>query len=413
MNVLMISYYFPPDWNGDSTRAYNAARGLTLQGCNVTIISAFPHYPHGYTSNKYKRKILALEEIHGIKVIRTWVPNLSHSPIIKRILLHISFMFSCLLGFFYMKKNIDIIFAMNPNFFAFYPAFIYKILVRKKIIRNVDDLWPEVFYDLGIIKSPIFKRILDFIASISYRIPVAIIPVSHGYVQTLIKKYNIPQQKIAVIEHGVDTKIFHSREENSSSNDNRRLHYNKKTKKTIMYSGAISTGYDFDIVLKAAKLLESEPVYFVIRGKGELSDRLNQMIKQYDIRNVDITTDFLSKEELVSFLSNADIFLLPMSSSQVIDQGLPTKLFEYQALGKPIICISSGEAGQYIAKTQSGLVTASRQPEELAQLIMHLVNNEELMKKLGTNGYNNVNRYLTVEIIGKRFMDIIRRIQKE
>src|SRR5919197_2589268 len=230
MNILMISYYFPPDWNGDSTRTYNAARGLTLQGCNVTIISAFPHYPYGYTSNKYKRKILSLEEIDGIKVIRTWVPNLSHSPIIKRILLHLSFVFSCLLGFFYIK-NIDVIFAMNPNFFAFYPAFIYKIFLRKKIIRNVDDLWPEVFYDLGIIKSPIFKRILDFIASISYRIPVAIIPVSHGYVQTLIKKYKVPQQKIVVIEHGVDIKIFHTLERNNPHNSYDDNIPNKKTKK--------------------------------------------------------------------------------------------------------------------------------------------------------------------------------------
>jgi colanic acid biosynthesis glycosyl transferase WcaI len=410
MNVLMISYYFPPDWNGDSTRAYNAARGLTIQGCNVTIISAFPHYPYGYTSSKYKRKVLAIEETDGMKVIRTWVPNLPHYPIIKRILLHVSFVFSCILGFFYIKKNIDVIFAMNPNFFAFYPAFIYSLLFHKKIIRNVDDLWPEVFYDLGIVKSPIFKRILDFIASVSYRIPVAIIAVSPGYVQTLITKYKVPEQKIAVIEHGVDTNIFHSLERNNSSKDNNN-HRNKKTK-TVMYSGAISVGYDLEIIIKSAKLLESEPVYFIIRGRGELLDRLIQMIKEYELKNVEIRTDLLSKEELASFLSDADIFLLPMSSSRVIDQGLPTKLLEYQAFGKPIICISSGEAGKYITKTQSGLATTSRQPEELAQLVMRLVNDEELTRRLGANGFNNVNSHLTLEIIGKRLMNIIRRIGK-
>jgi glycosyltransferase involved in cell wall biosynthesis len=409
MNILMISYYFPPDWNGDSTRAYNAARGLTIHGCNVTIVSAFPHYPYGYTSSKYKRKILTIEETDGMKVIRTWVPNLSHFPIIKRVLLHISFMFSCIFGLFYIKRNIDVIFAMNPNFFAFYPAFIYNILFHKKIIRNVDDLWPEVFYDLGIVKSRIIKRVLDFIACLSYRIPVAIIVVSPGYVETLITKYNVPQQKIVVIEHGVDTNIFHSLERNKYSNYN---HQNKKMK-TIMYSGAMSVGYDLDIVMKSAKLLESEPVYFIIRGRGELLDRLNQMIRQYNLRNVEIKTDLLSKEGLVSFLNSADIFLLPMSSSRVIDQGLPTKLFEYQALGKPIICISNGEAGKYITKTQSGLTTTSRQPEELAQLIRRLLNDEELMKRLGTNGFNNVSSQLTLEIIGKRLIDIIIRIQEQ
>jgi hypothetical protein len=50
----------------------------------IYVITSFPHYPHGYISTKYKRKILSLEEIDGIKVIRTWVPNLPHLPIIKR-----------------------------------------------------------------------------------------------------------------------------------------------------------------------------------------------------------------------------------------------------------------------------------------------------------------------------------------
>jgi glycosyltransferase involved in cell wall biosynthesis len=411
MNILMISYYFPPDWNGDSTRAYNAARGLMFHGCNVTVITSFPHYPHGYISTKYKRKILSLEEIDGIKVIRTWVPNLSHSPIIKRILLHISFMFSSILGLLYTRRrNIDLIFSMNPNFFAFYIAFIFKIFFRKNIIRNVDDLWPEAFYDLGIVKSSVLKRILDFVARISYRIPVAIIPVSEGYVQTLVTKYNISRQKIFVIEHGVDTKVFRSLKTNRSKNNPT----NKNNKKIIMYSGSINIGYDLEAVIRSAKLLELEPVHFIIRGRGDLLDKLRQMIKDYDIRNVDIRTDVLSKEELVSLLDSADIFLLPMSSSKVVDQGLPTKLFEYQALGKPIICVSNGEAGRYILKTQSGLVSTSRRPEELAQLIMRLVKDEELARRLGNNGFNNVDRNLTLEKVGKRLMDVIRtKFQKD
>ena len=93
--------------------------------------------------------------------------------------------------------------------------------------------------------------------------------------------------------------------------------------------------------------------------------------------------------------------------AKVMDQGLPTKLLEYQALGKPIVCISNGEAGRYILKTQSGLVATTNQPEELAQLIMQLVNNCDLANKLGDNGFNNIKNNLTLEMIGKRFMDVV------
>lgn len=422
MDVLIISQYFPPDWNGVSMRAYNAALGLTLQGYNVTVIAAFPHYPDGHIPSKYNKRILSLEEIDGIKLIRTWVPHFAHLPLIKRVLLHISFMLSSLLGLVHIRK-VDVIFAMNPNLFAFFSAFVYKLFYRKHIIRNVDDLWPEVFYDLGIVRSRIFKKILDSIANITYSIPKFIVPLSYGYVQTLTDKYHVPPEKIIVIEHGVDTMKFCRLKTNYSSfstignnnNDNKNVKITPATKTktkttTIMYSGNLNLGYDFEAVIRAAKLLESQPVYFIIRGIGVLSDKISQMVKEYDVKNVEVRTDLLSQEQLVSALNSADIFLLPMNLDiRVADQGLPTKLLEYQALGKPIVCISNGEAARYINKTQSGLVTSRRQPQELAELIMRLVNDQDLANNLGNNGFNYIMNNLTLEIIGKRFMDVIAR----
>ena len=157
MYVLMLAQYYPPDINGGSTRVYNAAKALLYEGCNVTVITTYPHYHNSHSTPNHKRKIISREVIDGVQVIRTWIPNLSHSSIIQRIFLHMFFMLSSLLGLRYIRK-VDIIFAMNPNVFAFFPALLYKILFRKNIIRNVDDLWPEVFYDLGIVKSRISKE---------------------------------------------------------------------------------------------------------------------------------------------------------------------------------------------------------------------------------------------------------------
>src|SRR5688500_18574678 len=98
MDVLMLDQYFPPDVSGGSKRVYNAARALLFQGCNVTVITVFSHGKSDRSQAKYKRKVLAQETLDGIRVIRTWIPNLSHSSIVQRIFLHISFMFSSLLG---------------------------------------------------------------------------------------------------------------------------------------------------------------------------------------------------------------------------------------------------------------------------------------------------------------------------
>jgi glycosyltransferase involved in cell wall biosynthesis len=399
MNILIIAQYFTPDWSGSSTRAYNCARALVLEGCNVTVITAFPHYPNGYPSNSYRNKVLSFEEIDGIRVIRTWVPNISHSTNARRITIHLSFILSSLLAIFYIRK-FDIIIAMNPNLFAFFPALIYKILYRKNIIRNIDDLWPEVFYDLGIVRSRLFKIILDFIANITYRIPKMIVPLSHGYVKTLTDKYHVPLEKIVVIEHGVDTAKF-------SSIRGLQDVSTKGAKKIIVYSGILTNAYDFETILEAAKILDSEPVHFIIRGTGDYANKLQTMIERYNLFNSEIRTNTLSRDDLISFLNTADIFLLPMNSFNIVDQGLPTKTLEYQAMGKPIICISNGEAGRYINETQSGLVTRDRDPNKVADLIMNLVNDEDLARTLGSNGCNYIKNNLTLEMIGKRFMKVI------
>ena len=396
MNVLIIAQYFPPDFGGASTRAINVAKALKMQGCNVVIVSAFPHYPSGNIPKKYRRKILVEEEFEGLKIIRTWVPKLPHSSNLKRVLIHFSFFLSSLFAITKVRKT-DIIFASNASFFISFPAMAYKILLRRDYIRNVDDLWPEVWYDLGFVKSKIKKKILDYISSRSYQKSIAVVPISKGYVNTLITKYKLPPKKITVIEHGVDTSKFFKIKSDSEFKKN----------KIIMYSGALSQGYDFDIIFKCAKILESESIHFIIRGKGEIENKLKQSIKDYKLTNVELNTEFLPEEKLISLLNSADIFILPMSPVKGFDLGLPTKILEYQAIGKPIVCVSNEEPGKYIERTKSGLVNSSRNPEDVAKLIMSLVNDQKLAHQYGINGYNYVQDNLTLEKIGNKLMKII------
>ena len=100
-----------------------------------------------------------------------------------------------------------------------------------------------------------------------------------------------------------------------------------------------------------------------------------------------------------------------MSSSNIIDKGLPTKILEFQALGKPIVCLSNGESGNYINKTNSGIVVNESDPEKLAQAINSLCSNNDLIKKLGMNGLSHIEKNLTLEKIGKRFLEIISSLQ--
>jgi hypothetical protein len=389
--ILIISQYFPPDIAGGGTRAYNYAKCLS-KNYDVTVITAFPHL-HSKIPSSYGFHLIKKEKIDKIKVIRVRVPSLLHNSIKNRIFLHFSFLISSLLPLFSQKP--DVIFASEPNLFSIIPAFFYSKLRSGKVIRVVDDLWPEVIYERVSLKSKFLQKFLNKLAYFSYNFPQYVLPLTEEAKNYIVKFYKINPKKVIVMEHGVDIDIFKFEE--------KKIH----SPFIIMYSGALVEAYDFKIILDAAKQLKHKNFQFVIRGKGLLLEELKKKKHELNLTNVSIDSTFVESEQLSSVLSTADIFLVPMKDNHFVNLSLPTKILEYQALGRPIICLSNGAPGNYVQNTNSGLKIPSNNLSELVNAIENLRSDNNLLKMLGENGVRYVNDNLTFTKIAKRLSILI------
>jgi glycosyltransferase involved in cell wall biosynthesis len=397
MRVLIIAQYFPPDMGGGATRAYNVAKGLLKAGCAVTVVSAFPHYPTGHVPKEYRWKPLSIEYQGRLRIIRTFVPPLASEGFVKRVLLFASFVISSLFALPFVGK-VDVVWAANPNVISFYPSFAYRIVRRCQLVQNVDDLWPEALYDLGVSRRSFVGRLGELMARIAYSLASAVTPISPAYVNVLTGKYEVEPTKVYVVPAGVDLDKFSFGERSISERDRRF---------TILYIGAFSPAYDFDQVFKAAKVLASFPgVKFVIQGGGELGDGLKSKAKQNGLGNVQVIDKIVSREEVAKKLNDADALLLPLNGEGSIEMGISSKLYEYQAAGKPIICCSSGEPGLYVSETESGFVVKPGDHEALANSILYLRENQGFAEKLGTSGRRYVENNLSVEKIGLKMRDL-------
>jgi len=103
--------------------------------------------------------------------------------------------------------------------------------------------------------------------------------------------------------------------------------------------------------------------------------------------------------------------MLPMASACFVDDGLPTKIFEYQAYGKPIICVSRGEAARYIEATKSGLVIEPKDACGFAEAIVRVYEDRKLATELGWNGWQHVSEKLTAEKIGERMYAVFASVK--
>ena len=399
MRVLIIAQYFPPDMGGGATRAFNVAKGLTLADCHVTVITAFPHYPTGNIPKKYRGKLLSIEYEGNIKVIRTFVPPLASKGFVRRLILFVTFMITSLFAFPLVGK-IDVVWAANPNVLSAFPALFYGIIKRCPVVQNVDDLWPEELYELNMLKEQSFMaKVAEFLARIAYNAVAAITPISPAYVNMIINKYRVNPRKIHVVLAGVDISRFSF----DASIANKR----EKDKFIVLYIGALSPAYNFDQVLEAAKLLISHPdIEIIIQGGGELAPTLKSKVKEMKLKNVSIIDKIVSREEVAKILNSVDALLLPLSGLGSIEMGISSKLYEYQAVGKPIICCSSGQPRRYIAETGSGIVVDPGDHEALAKAILYLKENPAIAGKLGKAGKRYVKNNLSIERIGLKMKRI-------
>jgi colanic acid biosynthesis glycosyl transferase WcaI len=397
LNVLIIAQYFPPDLGGAAIRAYNVAKGLLLNGCKVTVVAAFPHYPTGNIPKEYRWKPVSIEWMDGFRVVRTFILPLKSEGFVKRLLLIGSFAISSLFAMPFIGK-IDAIWATS-----WVPGIVYGKMKRRPVAINVDDLTIEDVGDLGLIdKNSLIVKIAERVYRFCYVKGVAVTPISPGYIETISKKYCVDESRINVVRGGVDLSIF-----KTSPSCHRA-----ERKFIVLYAGVLGVGYDFDQIFRAAKIVEEryKDVEFVLHGGGEHLVYIKDQIKEQNLTNVKLSDRILNdRKEVVELLNAADVLILPMKDFGHPYLGIATKIYEYQAVGKPIICCGEGQPAILIRETGSGIVVKPGDHEALAKAVLYLKENPLIAMKMGESGRHYVERNLSIDKIGYEMMTIFEK----
>jgi glycosyltransferase involved in cell wall biosynthesis len=131
---------------------------------------------------------------------------------------------------------------------------------------------------------------------------------------------------------------------------------------------------------------------------------LKSKVEEMELRNVRVVDRIVSRDEVSRILGEADALLLPLNGVGSIEMGISSKLYEYQAAGKPIICCSGGQPGRYVSETESGIVVKPGDCEALAKAVLYLRENHGAAEKWAERGRRYVENNLSIEKIGLKMM---------
>ena len=383
MHVCMVAYAF---YESDN-RVRRYAETLIKLGCHVDVLAI-------RKPGQNKKEMIKGVEVYRIQERRIDERNrLSYLYRLIKFLLK-SF---CWLSYHHMKKNFRIIHVHSVPDFEVFSTILPK-LMNAKIILDIHDIVPEFYADKFKVDfdHPVVK-ILRIIERICCSYVDHVIIANDIWREKLIQRAVSPE-KCTTIMNYPDTDIFSNRTDDKSRCEN-----------TVMvYPGTLAYHQGVDIAIRATRLIrDSIPDFeFHIYGKGPEKNELQKLIIELGLSDVVFMYEPVSMEQIAQKLHEADIGVVPKRASGFGNEGLSTKIFEYMAMGLPVVASKTKVDAVFPDNTLTHFT--SENATELANQVVQLVRNDEIREKqidaanifIRKNSWDK-KKYLYIDIINK------------
>lgn len=386
MNILYLHQYFTTPEISGGTRSYSFARRLVENGHKVTIITSSSKISEKYPINNKKIKRM---NIDGIDIVIINVPYSQKMGYRDRIKAFINFM--CRTSIYLMKKNeYDLVFATSTPLTIAIPGLVAKYRNRIPFLFEVRDLWPEYPVEFAIIKNKILIRLLEIFCKFVYNKAEYIVAISNSMANRIIKKYCIDSKKLAVIPIGSWKYLRKGLDNNLVEKYIDK--YNLKNKFIIGYAGTLGHSNNIDSILRMAESLRIyEDIVFVVAGDGKEKKRIENEIKEKNLKNVKLIGRF-KQIEIINIIQMFDLCYLSgiecNSKGKKLmnaEDALPNKFFDYILMGKPLLINTKGEITDLMKQYNFGFYINDKDERNVKDIVFKLKNDNKLRESLGEN----------------------------
>lgn len=171
--------------------------------------------------------------------------------------------------------------------------------------------------------------------------------------------------------------------------------------KNVLAVGRLELQKGFDLLLQAWQKVERRFPEWALQivGSGSQEKQLEQMIKEFSLRNVKMVA---YTDEIEKFYLNSSLFVL---SSRF--EGFVLVLLEAQAKGLPIVSFDCKEGpAEIVDRGKNGELVKNGDVNALADAICKLIGDEKLLKKYGKKAQKDLGRF-DKDSIGRKWCEII------
>ncbi|NCT56650.1 MAG: glycosyltransferase family 4 protein [Legionella sp.] len=334
MKILILSFYYFPDLCAGSFRCTAFVEALRKHVSTDTRIEVMTTAPNRYAS--FGVEAPAHEIQLGLNIER--ISLLTHkSGMLDQAKAFIHF--SIEVNKRIKHRDYDLVFATSSRLMT---AALGAWIARKKnakLYLDIRDLFIDTIEDVLPRKLSIaLKPIFSFIEKKSVGIAEQVNLVSRGF--EAYYKQHYPAVKLSWFTNGIDSEFI-------APNNTRHTKSNSTEPLTVLYAGNIGEGQGLHAIIpELAKRMEGR-VSFKIIGDGGRKAHLITALEHAQCHNVELMPP-LSRAELIQQYQQADVLFLHLNDYKAFGKVLPSKIFEYAAMGKPIWAGIAGYSAEFV-----------------------------------------------------------------
>ena len=356
MRTLLVSQYFPPEPGATQNRLGTFARGLVERGHEVTVVCEQPCHPAGVFQAGYGRRPLVTAVEDGMTVHRLWVATSPSKTTSRRLAFYATFAAGAASAVSLLARRHDVVYASSPPLPGVLTVAAAARAARRPYVADVRDIWPAAAQALGELSNPRLIGAFERAERALYRHASAVTTTTRPFCSHIDAVAGV-RRSVHLPNGALDSLV---------ALPDRPPPRNERF--TIGYAGNHGIAQGLGIVLDAAERLDGE-ARFVLLGDGPVKAELQA-------RDTAGRIEFrpgVPVESVADFLLSCDALLIPLRDHPLLDDFIPSKLYDAMAVGRPALVATRGEAAQLVHEAGAGLAVAPENGDALATAVRRLI----------------------------------------
>jgi glycosyltransferase involved in cell wall biosynthesis len=409
VRLRILTHYYPPEVGAPQVRLAALAHGLARAGAEVTVHTGFPHYPDGVVKAPFRNRPLRVEEVDGVRVLRSWVYAAPNRGFARRLANHAS-LATAALAASPVGGRTDVLLVETPPLLLAGAAVAYARAKRARLVLNVADLWPDSAVEMGTLESRRAIAAAQRLERGAYRGAAAIACPTEGIFAALRKR---PESagKAALMRPAVDLARFDpAAGRPAPANGSGQPQSSSSQPLRVLYAGTVGLAHGLGTLLDAAAELEGtaegERLTVAIAGDGAEAPALRARLAARGPAAVRML-GAVPAERIPALYGESDVAVVMLRDLPIFEGALPTKLLEAMAAGRPVVLAARGEAARLVESEGCGVVVPPEDPRALAEALTALAADPARRAAMGAAGRRAAERDFGRKAWLRRWHDLL------